>query len=100
MQEYLIETNLKLKEAPIILDNSELRYIKAYGLYLLFVRGKEADLRRAYLKKAYLSEANLREVRNLEATINLESARFYETRVTAKEKAIIEKALEKLFVVE
>jgi len=64
MQEYLIKNNLQRN--PLLLDSSELIGINAYGLYLPFVRGSYADLRKADLREAYLTRAclwraNLRE---------------------------------------
>ena len=160
MQEYLRKTDLQT--SPLILDDSELQYIKARGLYLPFVRGKEANLRGAdlrganlcgahlggaylcgahlggaylcgahlweanlggadlrgadlgeanlgeanlrgaYLGGAYLGMADLRGAKNPEATLAIEYADFYKTKVTDREKAIIEEALKRkqLFVVE
>ena len=115
MQEYLRKTDLQT--SPLILDDSELQYIKARGLYLPFVRGKEANLRGAdlrganlcgahlggaYLCGAHLGMADLRGAKNPEATLAIEYADFYKTKVTDREKAIIEEALKRkqLFVVE
>jgi uncharacterized protein YjbI with pentapeptide repeats len=104
--------NTNLKKSPIILDYSELKGIKANGLYLPLVRGREAVLWEANLKKTFLLganlygaklvEANLVGAKNLEAALHIEDAIFDETIVTKREKAIIKKALKKkkqLFVV-
>lgn len=109
--------NTNLKKSPIILDYSELKGIKANGLYLPRVRGREAVLWEANLKKTFLLganltganlygaklvEANLVGAKNLEAALHIEDAIFDETIVTKREKAIIKKALKKkkqLFVV-
>jgi uncharacterized protein YjbI with pentapeptide repeats len=107
LQGYLRKAQESFKESPIILDNSELRHIKANELYLPFVRGreanlKEADLREAYLEGANLKKANLKGAKNLETALHVEDAIFNKTRVTEREKAIIEEALKRrqLFVVE
>jgi len=83
---------------PLIINGSRWQGVKARGLHLSYVRGKGADLRWAYflgadLGGANLGEADLREVINLGNTIYLKNAIFYKTKVTAKEKSIIEEAL-------
>ena len=54
------------------------------------------------LKRTNFTRANLKYARNLKYTLNLESADFFETRVTRKESKIIKRALKqrKLFIVE
>jgi len=61
-----------------------------------------ANLKKAYLKRANLMAANLKEAKNLEVTLHIEDAIFNKTRVTEREKAIIEEALKRkqLFIVE
>jgi len=77
------------------------------GAYLGGANLERADLRGANLGAAYLGGADLRGAdlrgaRNLETIFNLEYANFGRTRVTEREKTVIEKALEKepLFVVD
>jgi len=130
VQAYLRSQNLE--ENPLYLSHIEWERVKAKGLYLPFVIALQADLRGANLERADLRGANLeranleradlrganlgaaylggadlrgadlRGARNLETIFNLEYANFGRTRVTEREKTVIEKALEKepLFVVD
>ena len=142
-----------LKKTPINISNSQVRYVKARGLYLPFTVGRNANLRganfenanfgnanfenanfgnanfkganfkgaclvnadlwlanfrganlessnleNAYLKGTYLGNVNLESaklkgVRNLTEASKLGKAHFLETRVTSKERKIIEDAL-------
>jgi uncharacterized protein YjbI with pentapeptide repeats len=52
-----------------------------------------ADFEEADFEEADFEEADLRGVRNLAGALNLDRALFYKTKVTKKEKAIIERAL-------
>jgi len=90
---YLREANL----GAAYLGGADLRGADLRAAYL-----GGADLRGANLRAAYLREADLRGARNLETIFNLEYANFGRTRVTEREKTVIEKALEKepLFVVD
>ena len=120
LQKYL--KNQNLKENPFAIDYSQLKGVKAIGIYLPYVRGWVADLKGAHLrgadlggadlgradlwgadlKGAHLWGADLKAVKNLKNVLNLEEAIFCETRVSEKEKAIIENALKKRprFIVE
>ena len=105
LQKYL--KNQNLKENPFAIDYSQLKGVKAIGIYLPYVKGHVTDLEGAYLEKANLREAklegaDLKAVKNLKNVLNLEEAIFCETRVSEKEKAIIENALKKRprFIVE
>ena len=81
MKRYLCGERLHIN--PIIIRDSEFRYIKAAGLYLPYTQGVGADF----------EGANLVNVRNLEGSVNLGRAFFFKTRVKAREKEIIEEAL-------
>ena len=81
MKRYLCGERLHIN--PIIIRDSEFRYIKAAGLYLPYTQGVGADF----------EGANLVNVRNLEGSVNLGRAFFFKTRVRAREKEIIEEAL-------
>ena len=140
LQKYL--KNQNLKENPFAIDYSQLKGVKAIGIYLPYVKGEEAylvgaklvgakleradlvgakleradlrgadleradlrgaDLERAELWGADLSGANLKAVKNLDEVLNLGEANFCRTRVSEKEKAIIESALKERprFIVE
>ena len=120
MNDYLARENLR--ENPVILNGSRLIGIRAGGLHLPYTKAEganlcvadlseanlyvanlsEANLWGADLREADLSKAYLSEAKNLENALNLADARFYETRVTETEKAIIEKALgsQRLFIVD
>jgi len=81
MKRYLCGERLHIN--PIIIRDSEFRYIKAAGLYLPYTQGVGANF----------EGANLVNVRNLEGSVNLGRAFFFKTRVRAREKEIIEEAL-------
>ena len=155
LQNYLRKQNFK--ENPFVINYSELKDVKAEGIYLPYVKGEEAylvgaklvgadleranleranlrradlvgaklvgakleradlvgakleradlrgaDLERAELWGADLSGANLKAVKNLDEVLNLGEANFCRTRVSEKEKAIIESALKERprFIVE
>lgn len=167
LQQYLKAQDFEKR--PIILENARLRYVKARGLYLPFVKARNADITGAEFREANLSHsdfgygkfnyahlentelsnmnleyailkmahftnsnleysnlkdallvrtvfrdanlsysdlrntkigwanfqntnfehADLRDVKNLRDSLNLDSAKFFETKVTSKEKAII-----------
>src|SRR3989344_974552 len=101
MKRYLCGERLHIN--PIIIRDSEFRYIKAAGLYLPYTQGVganfeganlwRADLKGTNLGRADLGRANLVNVRNLEGSVNLGRAFFFKTRVRAREKEIIEEAL-------
>lgn len=59
-----------------------------------------ADLLMADFNDANLKRANLKNVMNLEKTLNIEYAHFYDTKVTDKEMKIIELKRRKLFIIE
>ena len=115
LQKYL--KNQNLKENPFAIDYSQLKGVKAIGIYLPYVRGWVADLKGAHLrgadlgradlwgadlKGAHLWGADLKAVKNLDEVLNLGEANFCRTRVSEKEKAIIESALKERprFIVE
>jgi len=130
LQKYLKKQNFI--ENPFVINHSQLKGVKAIGIYLPYVKGhvtdlegaylekanlreaklegadlreaklEGADLRGAYLREAKLEGADLKAVKNLKNVLNLEEAIFCETRVSEKEKAIIENALKKRprFIVE
>jgi len=120
LQKYLKKQNFI--ENPFVINHSQLKGVKAIGIYLPYVKGhvtdlegaylekanlreaklEGADLREAYLREAKLEGADLKAVKNLKNVLNLEEAIFCETRVSEKEKAIIENALKKRprFIVE
>src|SRR3989344_5014610 len=116
MKRYLCGERLHIN--PIIIRDSEFRYIKAAGLYLPYTQGVGAnfeganlggadfwgadlggadfwgaDFKGTNLGRADLGRANLVNVRNLEGSVNLGRAFFFKTRVKAREKEIIEEAL-------
>src|SRR3989338_8996764 len=101
MKRYLCGERLHIN--PIIIRDSEFRYIKAAGLYLPYTQGVGAnfeganlggaDFKGANLGGADFGRANLVNVRNLEGSVNLGRAFFFKTRVKAREKEIIEEAL-------
>ena len=105
MQTYLKKQDFK--ENPLDITDSKLIGIIARKIYLPYVKGIRANLDRASLYGANLDGANLdgaslRGVENLKKTLNLGGAYFFETRVTKKEREIIEEALKKrqMFIVE
>jgi len=130
LQKYL--KNQNLKENPFAIDYSQLKGVKAIGIYLPYVRGWVADLKGAHLRgadlggadlegadlgranlwgadlkgahlgRADLGGADLKAVKNLDEVLNLGEANFCRTRVSEKEKAIIESALKERprFIVE
>jgi len=57
MQKYLQKE--RLQKSPIFLENSEFKYLVAHGLYLPFVRGREANFYEANLMEANLLEGDL-----------------------------------------
>ena len=99
-----------LKGAYIERANLKGAYLGGANIWEANLRGanlERTDLERANLRKtdlrgANLGRANLKAVKNLDEVLNLEEAIFCETRVSEKEKAIIESALKERprFIVE
>ncbi len=83
------------------LERANLEGANLFGADLGEANLRGADLREAYLMKTDLERANLKNVRGLEEALIAE-AQFLKTRVTEKEKRIIEEALKSkdLFIVE
>lgn len=78
MQEYIMAQG-DLKENPVVIDGSELRYLQAVGLCLPFVRGRMASLTEADLSESNLYGADLSKSSIHKATLcraNLDSARL------------------------
>jgi uncharacterized protein YjbI with pentapeptide repeats len=72
------------------LENAILWYVDLENANL-----ENADLENADLWHANLEYADLRRVKNLDKAKNLEHASYFSTKVTEREKKIIEKALKK-----
>jgi uncharacterized protein YjbI with pentapeptide repeats len=116
-----------IKAAGLYLPFVRAQRANLYGSFLKGADLSKADLREAYLERANLREAHLREadleganlfvaylgetnleganlkgIKGLEDSVNLHLAVFNETKVTLKEKAVIENVLanKKLFEVE
>lgn len=83
LRDYL--RNINYGKGPINISESDFRYFQAMDICLRLLNSRKADL----------SHANLKGAKNLNKTINLETALFNRTRVTASEKKIIEEVLKK-----